>query len=43
MTRFDLTPLFRSTVGFDHLSRVMTAHLKTHPAMAAIHRITSKS
>lgn len=23
MTRFDLTPLFRSTVGFDHLSRLM--------------------
>lgn len=23
MTHFDLTPLFRSTVGFDHLSRLM--------------------
>lgn len=23
MTRFDLTPLFRSSVGFDHLSRLM--------------------
>ncbi|MDB5478579.1 MAG: hspD [Alphaproteobacteria bacterium] len=23
MTRFDLTPLFRSTVGFDHLSRLV--------------------
>ncbi len=23
MTRFDLTPLFRSTVGFDHLSQLM--------------------
>lgn len=29
MTRFDLTPLFRSTVGFDHLSRLMDSAFET--------------
>lgn len=27
MTRFDLTPLFRSSVGFDHLSRLIDSAL----------------
>ena len=25
MTRFDLTPLYRSTIGFDHLAHVFDA------------------
>ncbi len=29
MTHFDLTPLFRSTVGFDHLSRLMDNAFET--------------
>lgn len=29
MTRLDLTPLFRSTVGFDHLSRLMDMAFET--------------
>jgi molecular chaperone IbpA len=29
MTRFDLTPLFRSTIGFDHLSRLMDTAFDT--------------
>jgi molecular chaperone IbpA len=29
MTRYDLTPLFRSTVGFDHLSRLMDMAFET--------------
>jgi molecular chaperone IbpA len=29
MTRYDLTPLFRSTIGFDHLSRLMDMAFET--------------
>lgn len=29
MTRYDLTPLFRSTVGFDHLARLMDLAFET--------------
>jgi molecular chaperone IbpA len=32
MRRFDLTPLFRSTIGFDHLTRVVEAALQANEA-----------
>lgn len=31
-TTFDLTPLFRSTVGFDHLSRMLDTAMRTDEA-----------
>lgn len=35
MTRYDLTPLFRSTVGFDHLARLMDLAFETSAADGA--------
>ena len=32
MTRFDLTPLFRSTIGFDHLDRLFDSALQSTEA-----------
>ncbi len=32
MTRFDLSPLFRSTIGFDHLDRLFDAARQTSDA-----------
>ena len=32
MTRFDLSPLFRSTIGFDHLDRLLDSALQSTEA-----------